>query len=102
MRLKVKQEELVHEAEELAGQIGDLESLMSDLYTCLEELRESWEGIAWNAHRNAAENLEKTGTECTRRLKTYPPAILKIAGTYRETEEENRQTAHSLKTEIIV
>ena len=101
MILRVKQESLLQEAEQIAGLSGELQSELQELYSCLKSIRQSWEGASYLAHQKAAEMLEQNGNECLRHLKKYPADILRIAAGYQEAEEANQQTVMSLKADII-
>ena len=99
--IKVDTEVLRSKAQEIQGQIGDIESQLKTLAGYMRQLKSSWRGPAGSNHYDMYQDYNEDLMEMVKGLKEYPKELLEMAGLYRETEEQAQGVAKSLATNIL-
>lgn len=101
IELRVQPEQLTRTAKELTNAITSMRKDFIKLNQCMSSTKGYWLGDAGEYHRNMYTEQEGQIENLLRDLEKYPNDLLKLAGLYDESEEQNLHLARALKSSLM-
>lgn len=102
MRLRVKTEELLIVADEVANQIRTLRQQTSEIDHIIERSSIYWEGNGQTSYSQAYRSKRDMMEEALHQFSENVTDLRTIAGVYTSTEQAAAETADSLACDVIV
>ncbi len=102
LALGVDTQRLKAKADEISA---DVENMNKDMSRMINEIIGTslyWKGDAATSQREKLTQKIEIMTSVIERLRTYSPRILEMAGIYQTTENNNVETAATMKTDIAM
>ena len=100
--LKVTPDKLTSTASDIENKLKDIDVQLKQIGQDIRRTRGFWEGDASNEHIRQYESLEPEIQEIITKMQKRPAELLKIAGLYKETETQAKESAMSLVDDVIV
>lgn len=100
--LKVSLDKMESKANEISGQITEIENEWKKLSSIIKKTKKYWKGDASELHQTYRDECETEMTELLKRLKEHPKDLLVMVGVYEKAEQEAVQLAQALPDDVIV
>lgn len=101
IQLKVSPEVLRVKAEEISGQIQEMDNSWSRMYDLIQNSKFYWQGEASEYHRKYLKENNEEMKKLLKRLREHPIDLQKMAGVYVEAEQQAVQIASALPDDVI-
>lgn len=100
--LKVTPAVLIKMANDIEGQLHNIQGQFNGITSEIGRTRNFWEGEASETHKAQYDALVPELQKCMERLQKRPEELLKMADLYERTEETAQETAMALQEDVIV
>ena len=101
INLKVTPEQLQQKARDVSEAVSKMKNDFSKLNTAINSTHSYWIGQAGDLHRKLYNDKAAEVNEILQLLGRYPTDLLKMAGVYTQTENQNKAVAASLNSNVI-
>lgn len=101
IKLKVKPDELVSKSGEIKKDINAIEQSFTKVTTLVTNTKKYWEGDASDKHIKRYNELKEDFQTIVKRLKEHPDDLEKMAGVYKENENEIKNLLEALPTDVL-
>lgn len=101
INLKVTPEQLQQKAKDVSETVSKMKSDFNSLNTAINSTHHYWIGQAGDLHRRLFNDKVDDVNEILQLLGRYPTDLLKMAGIYMQTEDQNKAIATSLSSNVI-
>lgn len=101
IQLNVSPDVLKSKAQEITGQIGNIENYWNRIYDTVSKSNSYWQGEASDYHRKYLKDNDDDVKKLLKRLKEHPADLQKMAGVYVEAEHAASQAASALPDDVI-
>lgn len=101
INLKVTPAQLQQKAREVSEAVSKMKTDFNSLNTAINSTHHYWIGQAGDLHRRLYNDKVGDVNEVLQMLGRYPVDLLKMAGIYTQTEEQNKAVAASLSSDVI-
>lgn len=102
IRLKVSTDALKAKAEEISGQIRNIDGGWKQISVLIRGSQSYWQGDAGNQYRKYLKKNDEDVKKLLKRLQEHPIDLQRMAGIYVEAEQEAKQAASVLPDDVIV
>lgn len=101
VEIKVSPEVLDAKAQDVMGEIKQMEQLFKEVQELAARTRYYWIGAAGELHRKLVEDKKGDIEKIIKRLKDHPTNLQKIAGVYRTTESSQTEQSAMMSGNLI-
>lgn len=101
INLKVTPEQLQQKARDVSEAVSKMKNDFNSLNTAINSTHHYWIGQAGDLHRKLYNDRVSDVNEILQLLGRYPTDLLKMAGIYTQTEDQNKAIATSLSSNVI-
>lgn len=101
INLKVTPDQLQQKARDVSDAVSKMKNDFNKLNTAINSTHHYWIGQAGDLHRKLYNDRVNEVNGILQLLGRYPTDLLKMAGIYTQTENENKAVAASLNSNII-
>lgn len=101
INLKVTPEQLQQKARDVSEAVSRMKNDFARMNTAVNSTHSYWIGQAGDLHRKLYNDKINDINEILKLLGKYPEDLLKMAGIYTQTENQNKAVAASLNSNVI-